>query len=483
MLSPTSVPTPAAGNRVPGSRIPLALTALFLGLFAAVAMIGFAIGRGVIATEPAAERHESAAPPIEGAELVRGKADTIRLPKSSQKALGLRLDMVENASDTSRLVLSGTLFIDSNRLAYVHSRFPGEVIEMGQVPKRTPGSTSDQSKRNVRIGDTVEENQILAVLWSKDMGEKKSDLVDALSKIDASRSTLQRLQSLERGAVSEQQVREARRQYEADLIAVERAERTLRSWKETDEEIAEVYREAERIRTEKGKKDPSNTAAKALATWANVEVRAPFRGTVLEKNVSVGEIVDSDQVLFKIADLSRIGVLANVYEEDLPKLAALTPEQRKWQILLKAEPESPPITGQFEVVGNIIDPGQHTAAVLGWIANPNNRLRVGQFITATVELTAGTPVIAVPNAAVIDEGDEAFVFVAGKDDPSEFTKVNVHIVRRGRDLTLLARETESTGRKSRSLAVGDRVVINGNLELLGVLQNATDSPEEAGTAK
>jgi len=46
-------------------------------------------------------------------------------------------------------------------------------------------------------------------------------------------------------------------------------------------------------------------------------------GVILEKNFTVGDIVDTTHDMFKIADLSRLGVMANVYEEDLPKLVAL----------------------------------------------------------------------------------------------------------------------------------------------------------------
>ena len=54
-----------------------------------------------------------------------------------------------------------------------------------------------------------------------------------------------------------------------------------------------------------------------------MEVRCPFDGMVLEKNIVAGDIVDTNLDLFKIADLSVLGVMANVYEEDLPALDGL----------------------------------------------------------------------------------------------------------------------------------------------------------------
>ncbi|MES2788321.1 MAG: efflux RND transporter periplasmic adaptor subunit [Planctomycetota bacterium] len=424
---------------------------------------------GQITTAAAQHHAEEAHPKVSGAEVIAGNTPAVRLSPQAEKALGVQLANVESAPASDTLLLTGSLLLDSNRLAYVHSRFSGEVVSIGTIPTLAHEFASQQgTQRPIRAGDLVKKGQLLAVVWSKEVGEKKSDLVDSLSRINMSRTTLERLESLEKGSVSMQIVREAKRQYEADLIAVDRAERTLRSWRETEEEIQEVHKEAERIRT--GGKP---TDLRYRESWANVEIRAPLDGTLLENNVSLGEIIDTGMVLFKVADLSRMGVLANVYEEDLPKLTSLSPTQQQWQVRLKAEPEVAPISGHFEVVGNVIDPGQHTAAVMGWIHNPGEKLRVGQFITTEIKLPAPTDAVIVPNSAVIDEGGRAFIFVADPETPHQFAVRTVDVLRRGRDFALLAKNTSTKpGAKQRpTLQEGERVVIAGNLELYGVLQD------------
>src|SRR5205814_745561 len=67
--------------------------------------------------------------------------------------------------------------------------------------------------------------------------------------------------------------------------------------------------------------------------WAKVEIRAPLAGTVLEKNINVGDYVDTSTKLYDIADLTHLTVWANVYEEDLPALRALPPGQADWVCL------------------------------------------------------------------------------------------------------------------------------------------------------
>jgi multidrug efflux pump subunit AcrA (membrane-fusion protein) len=184
--------------------------------------------------------------------------------------------------------------------------------------------------------------------------------------------------------------------------------------------------------------------------------------------------------LFTIADLSRMGVLANIYEEDIHKLTALTPEQRNWKVRLKAEPELPPIIGRFEVIGHVIDPSQHTGAVVGWIQNPEHLLRTGQFITATIELPGPTDAVVVPNSAIIDEGTTATVFVASDARIRDVRARHVSVIRRGRDFALIQHSPVNKGEVQpvEDLQEGELVVTSGNLELFGFLQ---DLPTTIGT--
>ena len=130
------------------------------------------------------------------------------------------------------------------------------------------------------------------------------------------------------------QLREAERAAESSLVAVVRAEATLRTWRVSEDEIASVVAEADRLGRQDARPDLST-----VRRWARVEVRAPLAGTVLEKNAVVGDIVDTTAELFKIAELSRLCVWAHAYEEDLPALLAV-PKPVRWTVRLKADPSS-----------------------------------------------------------------------------------------------------------------------------------------------
>ena len=419
---------------------------------------------------PSHTSHEHRSEKFDGVEAIAGSTGQLRLSPRVIDTLKVQVAAARRAPLTEPLVMTGSLFLDSSHLAVVHTRFPGEIVEVGQVPETDAYGNQivvdgKPRMRQIRAGDEVQKGQLIAVVWSKEIGETKSDLVEALSRRKASKATVERLEGLEKGSVSGQVVREAQQKHQSDVIAVERADRTLRSWRETDDEIAEVYAESDRICL--GISEPDS---KVRQTWANVEIRAPLSGTVLERNGTVGEIVATGVDLFTIADISRMGVLANIYEEDIHKLTELPPEKRTWEVRLKAEPESPPILGRFEVIGHVIDPSQHTAAVVGWIQNPGNRLRTGQFITATIELPGPTDAVIIPNSAIIDEGHIATVFVASDASKHEVKARHVAVIRRGRDFALIQSKPSAKVAPD-SLQEGEFVVTSGNLELFGYLQD------------
>ncbi|HEY5315733.1 MAG TPA: efflux RND transporter periplasmic adaptor subunit [Pirellulales bacterium] len=402
-------------------------------------------------------------------QLASGGKDSLHISQDGLKVLDIHVVEVRPAPPPEALRLPGSIFLDPGRMVRAHSRFDGEVVAMGTLMTPNPGGAgAPKAKRVLRFGDQVQKGQVLAVVWSKDVGEKKSELIDALSKMAIDFSMLDRYRAVEKGTVPERTIHEAERVYEGDIIAVERAERTLRSWRLTEEEIAAVHREARDIQQRAVKHD------KQLAkTWAETEVRSPIDGIIVEKNFNVGDIVANSQDLFKIADLSRVQVFANAYEEDLALIKALPPERRHWLIDLKSDPNDIPVPGKIDVISNIIDPTQHSGAVMGSLDNRDGRLSIGQFVTATIELPPDPSLVAVPTSALIEDGEGGVVFVETDAGRHEFARRKVVVVRRGRELAYIrahpSREEARLG--AGTLVAGQRVIVSGGLELSSELSD------------
>ena len=435
-------------------------------LLVAVVVLGIAYRTRLVSmwtsiTTPAAAN----ASPANAPELA-GK-EALTLPQDIAKRLNVRTEPAQPSTAPATLELSGSLILDSDRLAHVHARFPGEVVELGRA--YNPGAPP----RPVAFGQHVRKGQLLAVIWSHDLGEKKSDLIDALSQLRVDEDSLARIsKAAAEGSVPDRVLQDTQRKVEADRIAISRAERTLQSWRISKEEIDQVRAEAERLAHEK-----AANREELVAQWAKLEVLAPLDGTVIERNVALGELVDTSTDLFKIADLSRLGVLAYAYEEDLPTLDSLPANLRAWSVTV---PGAPGRIGRFDQVGCIIDPNQHTALVMGWVDNPDDKLRVGQFVTTRLEIPAPTGEVIVPSAALCEESDRIYVFVQSKGN-STYVRRGVTVTRRRGDQAYI--RSKPTAEEKRlglePLAAGEQVVVSRVVELaasLDTLQQNAGTP-------
>jgi cobalt-zinc-cadmium efflux system membrane fusion protein len=394
---------------------------------------------------------------------VRTGPNSLEIPADVVRSLGVRTAAAAAATRPRPMApFPGILSLDIDLSARVHTRFAGEIVALGSygggeitdLPQ--PGSSAS---RPLSVGDTIQKGQLLAIVWSKDLGEKKSELVDAIVKLKADQKSFGELESLyAKGGTSEKVLRDAQVAVQSDVNAVAKATRTLQSWRLTDAEIAAVRAEANKVGQPTG--DDRG--------WARVEVRAPLDGVILEKNVNFGDVVDTTADLFKVADRSRLTVNAHVFEEDLVRLQdPRLPTPLPWTVRVPAMPGAA-FPGHLERFGDIIDPNQHTALAVGHVENPEGRLKVGQTVTATVELPPAGDEIEVAATALVEDGRESVVFVQPDASKLQFVQRPVEVVRRLQDVVVL---------KAGAVRPGDRVVTGGAVFMKDALP---DLPESQG---
>jgi cobalt-zinc-cadmium efflux system membrane fusion protein len=425
--------------------------------------------------------------------------DVILLPPDYTTSLRVRTTTVRPAPPPEPLRLRGSLMFDANRLARAKCFFPGKVVSIGKADKskRRVGPAlpanllhnQSDDPDTLRAGDVVHKGQVLAIVWSQTVGEKKSELVDAISNLETDQRVFDRYRRVDRGVIAEKDYDNARRNVEKDIIAVERAKRTLRSWQLSEEEIQAVHREAERIRERKAediatvrrpdeKLPPHRPEDSDDAHWAETAIRAPIDGIILEKNFNIGDVIDNTTDLYKIVDLSYLQVMANAYEENLAALRRLKPEQMRWKVHLDGTGADKPIEGEIDRIGQIIDPTQHTGLVTGWLPNKQGDRLIGEFVTATVDLPADPELVAIPSSALIEEGDAASVLVAVEGSRLAYTPRRIAVVERGRETVLVRSEPNAAEKRrgAQSLHAGEEVVTTGNLQLAAELANFKASP-------
>ncbi|HYV37212.1 MAG TPA: efflux RND transporter periplasmic adaptor subunit [Gemmataceae bacterium] len=438
---------------------------LFWGGLSGIALATIGIV-GVFLLQPhwaTSEQHSAVGTQVEMLNPLRPNGNNITVPSEVYRSLDIKTKAAQKPSRPHTLPgLAGRLALDNASMARIPPRFPGEIVAVGTVQGNekkvgTPQSASakqgdSEADRPLRYGDEVKAGQLLAVLWSKDLGEKKSEFIDALCRYKLDREQLDQLEVLwKQGAIPEQSLRDARTKVQADIVAVGKAERTLRSWRLTDADIEGLRKEAAAIETAAGKDRGE------FERWARVEIRSPQDGVIVEMNMSLGSLIsDTTTDLFKIADPKKLMVWAYVYEDDLPLLSKLFKKGSvPWTVRLPSQPGGKGFAGRLEQIGKMIDPQQHTAIVMGRVENADMELIAGQFVTVNIELPADEDEIEIPTTALVEDGRDSIVFVQIPGSPLDFERRKVVVSRRYHDVVYVRG----------SLRPGDLVMIKGALLL------------------
>ncbi|MHB1426211.1 MAG: sigma-70 family RNA polymerase sigma factor [Gemmataceae bacterium] len=398
--------------------------------------------------------------------LVRG-SDGVRLPTDMLAKLGIQTAVVKSRVMARPRVLEfpGSLAIDPNRLTRVRCRFaPAEVVEIGK-------SEGVDENRELHAGDKVRKGQMLVRLSSIEVGYKKNDLFDALVQYELDQKSYDNMKKIS-SVIPLDLLDTQWSKVQSDRNAINRARSTLLAWGIAEEEIDAVGEEAKDAPKRKGKPETEAERAKRLRRWSRVELKTPNDGVIIERSVSLHEIVeDNGRSLFQIAQLDRLKVLAQVPEDDLPLLNALEPEQRRWTIRPKAG--SPVLPGRIEEVGSLIDSNQHTAVATGFIDNPEGQLRPGQSITARVDLSPPAGELVLPAGAVVEEGRQALVFVQPDAKKFFYEQRRVAVVRRSQDVVhVRSRLTAAQERQGfQTVRPGESVVTAGAVGLKAILED------------
>lgn len=163
-------------------------------------------------------------------------------------------------------------------------------------------------------------------------------------------------------------------------------------------------------------------AARAQAAGARAEisdriVRAPFSGWVSLRNISAGAVVQAGTEIATISDISSIKLDFPVPET---MLSAIRPGQ---PIVARAAawPDES-FSGRIATIDPVINPNTRAVTVRARLPNPGNRLKPGMLLTVNIE-TAPRAAPAVPELAVVGEGDNRFVYVVGADNKVRRTNV------------------------------------------------------------
>jgi len=279
---------------------------------------------------------------------------------------------------------------DTHPELHVTGAVAADVARTVPVSSLTGGRVLDV---RVRLGDTVTKGQTLLTMMSVDVALARGEVQKAQADAVLARQALDRARTL-----SEHEALAAK-----DLEAAVNADEKTR---------ADLKAAQERLRMLSGGTDRSSPI---------IDVRAPVSGVIVEQNVtgSAGvKSLDNSPSLFTIADLSRVWVLCDVYENELGQVRLGDTAT----VRLNAFPDRP-LTARVSNISRVLDPATRTAKVRLELSNADGLLRPGMFATVVFTAQRVEPRAMVPASAVLRLHDRDWVFVP---DGPRFRRVEIH---------------------------------------------------------
>jgi membrane fusion protein, heavy metal efflux system len=278
--------------------------------------------------------------------------------------------------EADQLTAPGVITPDVNRNVPVNMLTGGRVSEL-----------------KVRLGDDVQQGQLLLTMNSPDMTQAISDYKKFVATEALSKSQLERAEVLSsHGALPQKDLEVAQDTYKKSQVDTQTA--------------------ADRIRILGG--DPQHPSAL-------IEVRAPVSGTIIEQNVTNAAGVkspDNSPNLFTISDLSQVWLVCDVYENNLAQINL----GDRAEIELNAFPNRR-FQGKITNIGRMLDPNTRAAKVRIELANPNGMFRPNMFATAHFSSQGARTRVVVPVSAVLRLQDRDWIFV--KTGDKEFRRAEV----------------------------------------------------------
>ncbi len=270
----------------------------------------------------------------------------------------------------------------------VQLELPAEILpnadRLVNIVPRVPGVVSAVSKN---LGDYVHTGETLAVLESRELADTKAAYLTALKRLEIAGTSLKREETLFKKKISpELDYLDAKKDFDEAQIELKSSEHKLHALGFSDKYLAAL---------------PSQPGM----TYTRYEMKAPFSGNVIEKNITLGSVLKDDTVAFVIADMSSIWVNISVYQKDMATI-------RKGQaVIVSAGNNIPDAKGAISYISPVTGQETRTAIARVVLPNPKGLLRPGLFVTAKLAVDEVSVPVLIPKTALDTEGSKAEVFV------------------------------------------------------------------------
>lgn len=294
----------------------------------------------------------------------------IRMSTAEQKEFGIEVDTAGPGTLRLFVELPGEIVPNADRLAHVVPRAAGIVQEVRK-----------------KLGDRVQPGEVMAVLESRELADAKAMFLASRERVALANANYLREENLwEKKISSEQDYLKAKQVLAEARIERRSAEQKLHAFGFSHAYLAQLSENPEE-------------------SFTRYEIIAPFGGEVIEKHITLGEVLPDDAEAFVIADLSTVWIDLNVYQKDLPLV-------REGQlVVISAGHGLPDATGKISYLRPVI--GEETRTALARIVLPNKqgKWRPGLFVTGKIAVEEMKVPLVVPRSALQTVENKTSVFV------------------------------------------------------------------------
>lgn len=294
--------------------------------------------------------------------------------------------VVEFSQSHQALTLAGKVAYGEDRYSRISSPLQGRVVEV-----------------RAHLGDRVKAGAVLLVIDSPDIAQAYSEYVKEDSELQY-----------------------ATRAHELAKDLYENKAMPLKDLKQAENELikarAEFRRAKERLLSLRVPAEELNKPLDKQKITSRFEMKSPLTGTVVERAVTPGQSVGGDpsQVLFTVADLDMLQVMADLYERDL----SLVREGQFAKVSVEAYP-GVDFPATLAAIGDIVDPASRTIKVRAWVNNEAHKLKPEMFARLHLEVGDAAQFVVVPREAVLEMDGKQFVYVV--DNQNRYIKQEVKV--------------------------------------------------------
>jgi membrane fusion protein, heavy metal efflux system len=325
---------------------------------------------------------------IESAEK-KTRTQTITLTRHSVNSINLQCVNASLQVLERELVIAAKLVAHQDLEAHVGTMVQGRV-----------------SKVLVNPGDRVHVGQELMEIEGVEIGEIKARFIKAKAQLAFAEAAWKRQQTLmEQNIGAQKTLLEAQAEFEKARAEFTAEDRRIHSVGLNDEDVEKFV-------------DNSSTNSNGSHIGGILPIKSPIEGTVSERNVVIGQLVDPSTTALKIINTSVLWVDGQLHEGDVSLVRGRTEIKINVPSVSKTS-----IRAQLLYVGQAVDQQSRMVKVRAAVKNPAQILKPGMFAEMHIPSGDGVKGIVIPEESVIGDGNERYVFVALND--TTFEKRNV----------------------------------------------------------